>query len=41
MLFRSSHLVHDLVALDHAFEAEQPEGTWEDYYAAKLVASYS
>jgi hypothetical protein len=31
-----SHLVHALVQLDRDYTAENPDGRWEDWYAARL-----
>ncbi len=35
-----SHLVYNLVLLDHNFVTQKPSGKWEDYYAAQLVKEY-
>jgi hypothetical protein len=32
-----SHLVHELVESERAFEAVQPSIQWEEFYAARIV----
>jgi hypothetical protein len=32
-----SHLVHELVESERAFEAVQPSIRWEEFYAARIV----
>ena len=36
-----SELTYMLVRCDKEFTSEDPEGRWEDYYAAKLVEHFS
>lgn len=36
-----SELVYMLVRLDKEFTAENPEGRWEDFYAARLVEHFA
>jgi hypothetical protein len=35
-----SHLVHELVESERAFGAEEPSSSWEDFYAARIVARF-
>lgn len=35
-----SELVYMLVRLDGEFEAEHPEGRWEDFYASRLAEHF-
>jgi hypothetical protein len=35
-----SHLVHALVQLDRDYTSEQPEQSWEDWYALALLARW-
>ncbi len=35
-----SHLVHALVELDRDFTSGEPTGTWEDFYAARLIDEF-
>lgn len=35
-----SHLVHALVQLDLDYTSEQPEQSWEDWYALSLLARW-
>jgi hypothetical protein len=32
-----SHLVHELVESERAFNAEERQGRWEDFYADRIV----
>ena len=35
-----SELVYMLVLLDKRFNAEKPDGLWEDFYAKELIAHF-
>ena len=35
-----SHLVHELVDCERAFADAGPAGTWEDFYAERIVARF-
>ena len=35
-----SHLVHELVESEHAFNAAGPSARWEDFYAERIVARF-
>ena len=36
-----SHLVHELVESERAFDAAKPGGRWEDFYADRIVDRFA
>ena len=36
-----SHLVHELVESERAFNESAPEARWQDFYADRIVARFS